>query len=100
MEMTVLDKVVETIRKHLPNIDVKLPLKSMDDIDTISSYFEEIEVDLSTGLGSGIPIDEDELDEAASVVTELIPNDNDDFVDIDKLNKRLMSQRLNQNSKD
>ena len=92
MEMIVSDKVVETIRKHLPNIDVKLPLKSMDDIDTISSYFTDIEVDLSNGLCSGIPIDEDELDEAASVVTELIPNDNDDFVDIDKFNKRLMSQ--------
>ena len=92
MEMTVSDKVVETIRKHLPNIDVKLPLKSMDDINTISSYFADIEGDLSTELCSGMPVDKGLLREAELAVTELIPNDNDDFVDIDKLNKRLMSQ--------
>ena len=90
MEMTPSDKTVETILKHISNIPVELPLKSEDDLSKILAYFTEIEDDLSNGLGSGMEIDATLLQEAALVNTELNPFNEGDFIDLEKLNKRLM----------
>lgn len=91
MEFIPSDKVVNTIREHIDKIGVKLPLKSDDELQDVIGYFCDLEGDLSNWMCSGYEIDRKLLDDAADVVTEMILNDVNDYIDLDKLNKRLMN---------
>ncbi len=91
--MIISDKVVETILKYISDINADLPLESEKDFDTILAYFTGLEDDLSNGLCSGLEIDEALLKEAELVNTELNPFNEDDIIDLEKLNQRLMKYR-------
>ena len=90
MEYIPSDRTVELILEHIGKTGIELPLKSEDDTDALAEYFAEIEVSLSNGLCSGKEIDRKLLKDVGNALRELTPFNGDDFIDIDKLNKRLM----------
>ena len=90
MEYIPSDRTVELILEHIDNIGLELPLKSDDDVGILAEYFAKIEDSLSIGLCSGKEIDRKLLKDAERANMELTPFNSDDFIDIDKLNKRLM----------
>ena len=90
MEQIPSDRTVELIVKHKTEIGIELPLKSADDVSRIAEYFASIEVSLSNGLCSGKEIDRKLLEDVENANQELTPFNSDDFIDIEKLNKRLM----------
>lgn len=92
MEMIPSDRTIELIIEHINTIGIDLPLKSMDDVDRISEYFAEIEVSLSNGLSSGKDVNRKYLEDVENANQELTPFNEDDFIDIEKLNERLIKR--------
>lgn len=90
MEIAISDDVIKIIRRHIDKISVKLPLKSEEEVDELTEYFWEIECDLAHGLSLEMDVDRDLLEDAARVVTEFSIYNDEDYVDLEKLNKRLM----------
>lgn len=91
MQKIVRDETISLIKTYLPEIDIQLPLKNDEDIEKISDFFEEMEISLSNALGCGEKIDRELLNSAANAFDDLAIIEDDDFHDIDSLNRRLMN---------
>lgn len=91
MEQIPSERTVELIIERKSEIGIEFPLRSADDLSRIAEYFASIEVSLSNGLCSGKEIDRKLLEDAENANQELTPFNSDDFIDIEKLNKRLMT---------
>ena len=89
MEIIPSDRTIELISEYLPQIGVSLPLKGKDDLDVISVFFADMESSMANGLVSGKQIDRKLLDDVSKAADETEPWNEDDFIDIDKMNKRL-----------
>jgi hypothetical protein len=90
MQKTVSNETVSMIKRYLPEIGIQLPLRDEEDIEKISDFFEEMEISLSNALGCGERIDRQLLNSAACAFDDLAIIEDDDFHDVDDLNKRLL----------
>lgn len=89
MQKIVSDETISLIKRYLPEIGIQLPLRNEEDIEKISDFFEEMEISLSNALGCGEKIDRKLLDSAARAFDDMAIIEDDDFHDIDNLNRRL-----------
>ena len=90
MKKDVRDETILLIKRYLPDIGIQLPLTCEEDVEAIADFFEEMEISLSNALGCGERIDRQLLDSAANAFDDLAVIEDDDFHDIDDLNRRLM----------
>ncbi len=90
MQKAVRDGTISLIKRYLPEIGIQLPLKDEEDIEKMSDFFEDMEISLSNALGCGDEVDRRLLDAAARAFDDLVIIEDDDFHDIDDLNRRLM----------
>lgn len=90
MKKIIRDETILLIKRYLPEIGIQLPLTSETDIETIADFFEEKEITLSNALSCGDEIDRQLLDAVARAFDDLALFEDDDFHDIESLNRRLM----------
>ena len=90
VELKQSDRTVELIRKYLSDMGLNLPLES-EDMDVISDFFENMEVDMANGLSEGVETDRNLLEDISNAYDEVTYVDDDDFIDMSKLNRRLMN---------
>ena len=89
MKKIIRDKTIELIKKYLPEINVTLPLKNEEDVEIISDFFENLEREMSNALGYGDPVDRTLLDDASNAFDDLAIIYEEDYHDLDDLNRRL-----------
>lgn len=89
MKKIIRDKTIELIKKYLPEINVTLPLKNEEDVEIISDFFENMEREMSNALGYGDPVDHTLLDDASNAFDDLAIIYEEDYHDLDDLNRRL-----------
>ena len=90
MQKEVRDETIQLIKRYLPEMRVQLPLTDESDVEEISDFFEDMEGSLSNALGCGEAVDRQLLDAVAHAFDDLAIIEDDDFHDIDDLNRRLM----------
>ena len=90
MEIIPKETTVHTICEYAEKAGVTIPLKSEEDIDILSSFFGDMEDHLSNAYVSGKKIDEELFDKIVSAHNDLNLPDEGDYIDITKLNKRLL----------
>lgn len=90
MKKTIRDETIQLIKTHLPEIGVQIPLRDEDDVWKVCEYFMDMEISLANALGCGDEIDRDLLDASANAYDDLSIVEDDDYHDIDDLNRRLM----------
>ena len=90
MEITLKDETIEMIRRFAAEAGVAIPLQSFDDIDTLSAFFGDMEGNLSNASVNGREVDEALFAKVVAAHDDLNMPDNDDYVDLEKLNKRLI----------
>lgn len=90
MEIIPSDRTIELIMEYLPQIGINLPLKGEDDLGEISAFFADMESSMANGLVSGKQIDRKLLDDVSKAADETEPWNEDDYIDIGKINKRLV----------
>jgi hypothetical protein len=91
MKKVIRDATVSLIKVYLPEIGVQIPLRDEEDVEKICDYFEDMEVSLANALGYGDEIDRGLLGAAANAFDDLAIIEDDDYHDIDDLNRRLMA---------
>ncbi|MBR4227029.1 MAG: hypothetical protein IKR86_09775 [Candidatus Methanomethylophilaceae archaeon] len=91
MQKMVRDETISLIKAYLPEIGVQIPLRDEEDVGKICEYFEDMEVSLANALGEGDKIDRDLLDAAANAFDDLAIIEDDEYHDIEDLNRRLMA---------
>ncbi len=91
MQKIIRDETVSLIKAYLPEIGVQIPLRDEEDVEKICDYFEDMEVSLANALGYGDKIDCGLLGAAANAFDDLAIIEDDDYHDIDDLNRRLMA---------
>jgi len=94
MQKTIRDETITLIKAYLPEIGVQVPLRSEEDIEKICDFFEYMEVTLANALADGEKVDRNLLDAAASAFDDLAIVEDDEYHDIDDLNRRLMMRLL------
>ena len=90
MQKTIRDETITLIKAYLPEIGVQVPLRSEEDIEKICDFFEYMEATLANALADGEKVDRNLLDAAASAFDDLAIVEDDEYHDIDDLNRRLM----------
>ncbi len=90
VELKQSDRTVELIRKYLSDMGLNLPLEA-EDMDVISDFFENMEVDMANGLSEGVETDRNLLEDISNAYDEVTYVNDDDFIDMSKLNRRLMN---------
>ena len=89
MKKIVRDKTIELIKKYLPEMNVTLPLKNEDDVEIICDFFENMEREMSNALGYGDSVDRALLNDASDAFDDLAIIYEEDYHDLDDLNRRL-----------
>ena len=90
MEIILKNETIEMIRRFATEAGVKIPLQSPDDIDELSAFFGDMEDNLSNASVNGREIDEEFFAKVVAAHDDLNMPDNEDYVDLEKLNKRLI----------
>ena len=90
MQKMIRDETISLIKAHLHEIGVQIPLRDEDDVWKICEYFMNMEISLANALGCGDKIDRNLLDASANAYDDLSIVEDDDFHDLDDLNRRLM----------
>ena len=90
MERIPRDITVQAIREFAENAGVTIPLKTEEDIEILSAFFGDMEDSLSNAFVNGKEVDEPLFDKIVSAHNDLNLPDEEDFIDIIKLNKRLL----------
>lgn len=91
MQKKISDITIDLIKEHISEIEITIPLKSEEDVQAIADYFEEMEVSMANALSDGEQIDRSKLDAVAHAFDELADFEDDDFHNLEDLNRRLMS---------
>lgn len=91
MQKMVRDETISLIKAYLPKMGIQIPLRDEEDVGKICEYFEDMEVSLANALGEGDKIDRDLLDAAANAFDDLAIIEDDEYHDIEDLNRRLMA---------
>ncbi len=82
MELKQSTMTVRLIAEHLSDMGLSLPLGA-EDMDTISDFFEKMEVDMANALSYGEKIDMELLDAVSKAYDEVTYVNDDDFIDMD-----------------
>ena len=91
MQKKISDITIDLIKEHISEIEITIPLKSEEDVQAIADYFEKMEVSMANALSDGEQIDRSKLDAVAHAFDELADFEDDDFHDLEDLNRRLIS---------
>ena len=91
MKLEVRDSTIEMIKRYKDDIGITFPLKDADDVEILSDFFKDMECTMANALTYGDDVDMDLLDRAANAYDDLTPIEEDDYNDLDDLNRRLMS---------
>ena len=89
MEIIPSDRTIELIRTYLPQMGLTLPLNGEKDLETITVFFSDMESSMANGLETGLNIDRELLKDISKAVDDTNPWNEVDYIDIEKLNKRL-----------
>lgn len=91
MEVIPCDRTIELIKQYLPEIGIELPIKDEYELGEISEFFGDMEVRLSSEYTEGGDVDRKFLDDICRANDDTEPCNIEDYIDLDKLNRRLMA---------